>query len=42
METKEMTMEELVAFVNSLDKDKEVIIHVMLGREEMDESEESL
>ena len=39
MDTKEMTMDELIAFVNSLDRDKKVIIHVQFG--EAGESDES-
>lgn len=33
METKEMTMEELIAFINSHNAESEFVIHVELGEE---------
>lgn len=43
METVEMTMEELVTFINSHHADSEFVIHVELGEEaKPDGNEESL
>lgn len=43
METKEMTMEELIAFINSMDAESEFVIHAEFEKgDEADEKEESL
>lgn len=43
MEPKEMTMDELIAFVNGLDDDKKIIIRVQFGEAgELDEKEQSV
>lgn len=39
METKEMTMEELIAFINDMDSDCEFVIHAELGEGDADEEE---
>lgn len=42
METKEMTMKELIAFINSMDNDTEFVIHVEFGEGDECNEEESL
>lgn len=42
METKEMTMKELIAFINSMDNDTEFVIHVEFGEGDEGDEEESL
>lgn len=42
METKEMTMEELITFINSMGNDCEFVIHAELGEGEMADEEEPL
>ena len=42
MDTKEMTMEELITFINSMGNDCEFIIHTEFGEGEEADAEESL